>query len=95
MLRLAFFLAAAWLTPLAATTLLPSAVSAQPYYDADRSYSPARHVYRTPLEVWLSGEGWDEDYSSSHVCVGGFRWMTRNVDQGNSSAAQAAVPVRC
>lgn len=59
-----------------------------------RAYHP-RPVYRTPLEVWISGEGWDEDYLSSHVCINGFRWMTRNLEHGNASAADNSVPVRC
>jgi hypothetical protein len=54
-----------------------------------------RGAYRTPVEVWLSGEGWDEDYRSSHVCINGYRWMTRNVEHSNASAADDAIPVRC
>lgn len=75
--------------------LAPPASFAQSGYGQQARRAERQQVYRTPLEVWLSGEGYDEDYSSSHVCVGGYRWITRNTDHGNSSAAQAAVPVRC
>lgn len=74
--------------------LAPAASFAQSQYG--RHVFPVdRPAYRTPLEVWLSGEGWDEDYSSSHVCINGFRWMTRNVEHSNASAADDSVPVRC
>ena len=71
-----------------ASSLAQSRYERQIYYE-DRS------TVRTPLEVWLSGEGWDEDYRSSHVCINGYRWMTRNVEHSNASAADDAIPVRC
>jgi hypothetical protein len=45
--------------------------------------------------VWISGEGWDEDYQSSDVCVAGYRWITRHNSKSNQSAAADAYPVRC
>ena len=59
------------------------------------SFPRNARAFRTPLEVWLSGEGWDEDFTHSHVCINGYRWMTRNVEHANASAADDAVPVRC
>jgi hypothetical protein len=59
------------------------------------AYPAERPIYRTPLEVWISGEGWDEDYLSSHVCINGYRWMTRSVERSDASAADDSVPVRC
>lgn len=74
--------------------LAPTVGLAKSRYD-DAVFIEGRSAPRTPLEVWLSGEGWDEDYLSSHVCINGYRWMTRNVEHGNASAADDAVPVRC
>ena len=68
---------------------------AQSSYGGGTAYPGERPIYRTPLEVWISGEGWDEDYSSSDVCVFGYRWITRNVSHGDESAAADAYPVRC
>ena len=70
--------------------LAPASSFAQSRY----AWPEERRAYRTPVEVWLSGEGWDEDFSSSHVCVNGYRWITRDLDS-NGSAAQRAYPVRC
>ena len=74
--------------------LAPVSSSAQSRYER-QTFPDERATFRTPLEVWLSGEGWDEDFSSSHVCINGYRWMTRNVEHSNASAADDAVPVRC
>ena len=74
--------------------LPPASSGAQSRYD-QRPLFWDRPEPRTPLEVWLSGEGWDEDYLSSHVCINGFRWMTKNVEHAHASAADDAVPVRC
>jgi hypothetical protein len=63
-------------------------------YEGRYAY-PERSPYRTPLEVWISGEGWDEDYQSSDVCVAGYRWITRHNSKSNQSAAADAYPVRC
>lgn len=71
----------------------PASSLAQSRYE--RQIYGDRSTFRTPLEVWLSGEGWDEDYRSSHVCINGYRWMTRNVEHSNASAADDAIPVRC
>ena len=88
------FLTAACLTIAGLTVLAPAASFAQSRH-SPQVYSDERARYRTPLEVWISGEGWDEDFSSSHVCINGYRWMTRNVEHGNASAADDALPVRC
>ena len=70
-------------------------LSPSPAIDAVTFVTTNAPPFRTPLEVWLSGEGWDEDFSSSHVCINGYRWMTRNIEHANASAADDAVPVRC
>lgn len=74
--------------------LTPAASFAQSRY-GEPVFVAERPTARTPLEVWLSGEGWDEDYLSSHVCIDGYRWMTKNVEHADASAADDAVPVRC
>ena len=74
--------------------LAPASSFAQSRYERQIYYED-RSTFRTPLEVWLSGEGWDEDYRSSHVCINGYRWMSRNVEHSNASAADDAIPVRC
>jgi hypothetical protein len=35
------------------------------------------------------------DFVSSHVCINGYRWITRDLDRGWESPAQNAIPVRC
>lgn len=34
------------------------------------------------------------DYVSSHVCINGYRWITRELDRWDNPA-QNAIPVRC
>ena len=94
-LRLPSFLTAACVAIAGTTLLAPVASFAQSRHAPQTYYSDERARYRTPLEVWISGEGWDEDYLSSHVCINGYRWMTRNVEHSNASAADDSVPVRC
>ena len=36
-----------------------------------------------------------QDFHSSHVCINGYRWITRDLDRGWDNPAQNAVPVRC
>lgn len=74
--------------------LAPASSLAQSRYER-QTIPEERATFRSPVEVWLSGEGWDEDYSSSHVCINGYRWITRNVEHSNASAADDAIPVRC
>ena len=91
----AFPFAAVLLAAFASGTFLtPAASFAQSRYER-HAFPEERSTFRTPLDVWLSGEGWDEDVSSSHVCINGYRWMTRNLEHGNASAADDSVPVRC
>ena len=80
---------------LGAMLLGGASASAQSPHGGRYAYPEERPVYRTPLEVWLSGEGWDEDYTSSDVCVYGYRWITRHNSQSDQSAAADAYPVRC
>ena len=35
-----------------------------------------------------------QDYVSSHVCINGYRWITRELDRWDNPA-QNAIPVRC
>jgi len=63
--------------------LFPGGYQGSVHTSARAQYPYAQHLYETP-----------GDFSSSHVCVNGFRWITRNIDP-NASAAQNAVPVRC
>ena len=72
------------------TLVVSSSAFAQRYANPSDRPDP-----RSPLEVWISGEGWDEDYQSSDVCVAGYRWITRNTSHQNQSAAADAYPVRC
>ena len=73
--------------------LTPASSFAQSRYER-QTFPEERATFRSPVDVWLSGEGWDEDFSSSHVCINGYRWITRDTDP-NASAAQNAYPVRC
>jgi hypothetical protein len=36
-----------------------------------------------------------QDFHSSHVCINGYRWITRDFDHGWENPAQDAIPVRC
>ena len=36
-----------------------------------------------------------QDFHSSHVCINGYRWITRDFDRGWENPAQNAIPVRC
>ena len=35
------------------------------------------------------------DFRSSHVCINGYRWITRDFDHGWEDPAESAIPVRC
>ena len=36
-----------------------------------------------------------QDFQSSHVCINGYRWITRDIERGWENPAQNAIPVRC
>jgi hypothetical protein len=74
--------------------LLPVTAAAQPVHGTHTPWYE-KPLYPTPWEVWISGEGWDEDYQSSEVCIAGYRWITRRNSESNQSAAADAYPVRC
>lgn len=42
-----------------------------------------------------SGFTTPNDFVSSHVCVNGYRWITRDFERGWGSPAEDAIPVRC
>jgi hypothetical protein len=64
-----------------------------------RSYSAPHSSYQAPGHSFSRsrayyGIGIPNDYSSSHVCIGGYRWITRELDASHTPE-QTAIPVRC
>jgi hypothetical protein len=80
----------------AGVLLLSSGSSAQNRYEeifpggaTGVAHSQARAHYSTyPTST-------PSDFVSSHVCINGYRWITRDLDRGWESPAQNAIPVRC
>jgi hypothetical protein len=62
---------------------------AAPHADSHAQYrSGGNGFYSTyPGEV-------PHDFSSSHVCINGYRWLTREFEWGESPS-ENAIPVRC
>jgi hypothetical protein len=52
-----------------------------------RAYHGARSFSSYPTST-------PSDYVSSHVCINGYRWITRETDRWDDPA-QNAIPVRC
>jgi hypothetical protein len=81
---------------IAASTLLAPASFAQGRHDStffSDAYSQssaergAGSYYTYPGSI-------PRDYSSSHLCINGYRWITQQQDLGEDPAANAT-PVRC
>jgi hypothetical protein len=63
----------------------------------DRAYSaPQSHarVYYGSGRYSSYPTSTPSDYVSSHVCINGYRWITRELDRWDNPA-QNAIPVRC
>ena len=63
----------------------------------DRSYgAPASHsgAYFGSGRYSSYPTSTPSDYVSSHVCINGYRWITRELDRWDNPA-QNAIPVRC
>lgn len=60
-------------------------------YDAPQSH--ARAYYGSGRYSSYPGST-PRDFVSSHVCINGYRWITRDLDRWESPA-QNAIPVRC
>jgi hypothetical protein len=61
-------------------------------YDAPQSHARAYYDGRSYSSYPGSTP---QDFVSSHVCINGYRWITRDLDRGWESPAQNAIPVRC
>ena len=63
-----------------------------------RGHTAAPHVQS---RAYYGGGGFSsygstpQDFVSSHVCINGYRWITRDIERGWENPAQNAVPVRC
>lgn len=67
--------------------LFPDQAYSAPQSQA-RAYYGSRHFSSYPTST-------PSDFVSSHVCINGYRWITRDLDRGWESPAQNAIPVRC
>lgn len=80
--------------------VLSSASFANDYQQVfpNRGYSaPQAHsrVYYGSGSVSSYPGSTPRDFVSSHVCINGYRWITRDLARGWESPAQNAIPVRC
>jgi hypothetical protein len=91
--RLAIVAGLAGLVIAALSMLVPQSFARDRYSSAFDAYSGSYagraaigyHAYTGPIP---------RDYRSSHICINGYRWITRQLDTWED-AARHAVPVRC
>ena len=84
---------------LVAGSLLSSSAAFANSYEQlfpDRSYSAPTHHSRAYYggDSYSSYGSTPRDFVSSHVCINGYRWITRDLDRWESPA-QNAILVRC
>jgi hypothetical protein len=76
--------------------LLSGASYAQSGYGQQLYHTGAYGLHHSQTRAQYPYQGFSptDNFSSSHICVNGYRWMTRNIDP-NASPAQNAIPVPC
>jgi hypothetical protein len=86
----------------AAGLLLLSSASYAASYEQmfpGRGHSAPNAYYYAPGASYSSGGAYigstPQDFHSSHVCINGYRWITRDFERGWENPAENAVPVRC